>query len=32
MTGFFPAAMVPQKFEMRAVSKKIEEDTADTGG
>ena len=32
MTGFFPAAMVPQKFEMRAVSKKIEEETEDTGG
>ena len=33
MTGFFPAAMVPQKFEMRAVSKKTEvEETEDTGG
>ena len=32
MTGFFPANMVPQKFDMRAVSKKIEEETEDTGG
>ena len=32
ITGFFPANMVPQKFEMRAVSKKIEEETEDTGG
>jgi len=32
ITGFFPAAMVPQKFELRAVSKKIEEETEDTGG
>jgi len=32
ITGFFPANMVPQKFEMRAVSKKIEEEAEDTGG
>jgi len=32
ITGFFPANMIPQKFEMRAVSKKIEEETEDTGG
>ena len=25
ITGFFPAAMVPQKFELRAVKKKTEE-------
>jgi len=31
ITGFFPANMIPQKFEMRAVSKKSEE-TEDTGG
>ena len=32
ITGFFPAAMVPQKFELRAVSKKIAEEAEDTGG
>tara|TARA_Y100000034_G_scaffold91992_1_gene111082 strand:- start:209 stop:580 length:372 start_codon:yes stop_codon:yes gene_type:complete len=32
ITGFFPAAMVPQKFELRAVSKKTEEEINDTGG
>jgi len=30
ITGFFPAAMVPQKFELRAVKKKTEEQM-DTG-
>ena len=32
ITGFFPANMIPQKFEMRAVSNKIEEATAKHGG
>ena len=32
ITGFFPAAMVPQKFELRAVKKKTEEEINDTGG
>ena len=32
ITGFFPANMVPQKFELRAVSKKTEEEINDTGG
>ena len=32
ITGFFPANMVPQKFEMRAVKKKTEEEINDTGG
>jgi hypothetical protein len=32
ITGFFPAAMVPQKFELRAISKKTEEEINDTGG
>ena len=32
ITGFFPAEMVPQKFELRAVKKKTEEEINDTGG
>ena len=32
ITGFFPANMVPQKFELRAVKKKTEEEINDTGG
>ena len=32
ITGFFPANMVPQKFELRAVKKKPEEEINDTGG
>jgi len=32
ITGFFPAEMVPQAFNLRAVKRKTEEQISDTGG